>query len=215
MDAPGCHFREVSPRKSHSLGGFWALTFVTFRCFCSSCFCLAFLNCSFGDFAATRVTKVAKKGAKMEPKAFPERLRDMCQKHAIYCTGSTSAPPGSVLKPDVSSNPFREAPGSPLEAHLCDSSTVLAPPLASILCSWSLRFSVHFLDAFLKRPLTSSTGEGPASGVAGWGGGFLFRRSLERTETALEIEDARRPAFGLARRIPKASPLPPAPPATS
>ena len=155
MDAPGRHFRGFRARRGHILGGFWGLTFVNFRCFCSSCFSLAFLSCSFGDFAATRVTKVAKKGAKMEPKALPERLRDMCQKHAIYCMGSTSAPPGSVLKPDVSSNPFREAPGSPREAHFCNSSTVLGFPLATILRSWSLQFSVHFLDAFLRRPTTS------------------------------------------------------------
>ena len=114
-----------SPRKCHSLGGFWGLTFVTFRFFFSSCFFLAFQSCSCGDFAATRVAKVAKKGAKMEPKALPERLRDMCQKHGIYCTGSTSAPPGSALKPDVSANPSREAPRSSLEAHFCDSLTVL------------------------------------------------------------------------------------------
>ena len=133
--------------RGHILGGFWGLTFVTFRCFCSSCFFLAFLSCSFGDFAATRVTKVAKKGAKMEPKALPERLRDMCQKHAIYCTGSTSAPPGSVLKPDVSPNPFQEAPGSPLEVHFCDSLTVWGAPLGSVLRPWGVRFSVHFLDA--------------------------------------------------------------------
>ena len=125
MDAPGRHVRGLQGRRDHLLGGFWGLTFVTFRSFFPSCFCLAFLSCSFGDFAATRVTKVAKKGAKMEPKALPERLRDMCQKHGIYCTGSTSAPPGSALKPDVSANPSREAPGSPLEAHFCDSSTVL------------------------------------------------------------------------------------------
>ena len=91
----------------------------------------------------------------MEAKAFPERLPDMCQKHAIYCTGSTSALPGSVLKPDVSPNPFREAPGSPLEANFCDSSTVLGAPLGSVLRPWSLQFSVYFLDAFLRRPLTS------------------------------------------------------------
>ena len=108
----------------HFLGGPWGLTFVTFRCFCSSCFFLAFLSCSFGDFAATRVTKVAKKGAKMEPKAFPERLRDMCPKHAIYCTGSTSDLPGSAPKPDVSANPTREAPRTSLEVHFCDSLTV-------------------------------------------------------------------------------------------
>ena len=91
----------------------------------------------------------------MEPKALPERLRDMCQKHAIYCTGSTSAPPGSVLKPDVSSNPFQEAPVRSLETHFCNSAKVLRSPLASILRSWSLQFSVRFLDAFLRRPLTS------------------------------------------------------------
>ena len=114
---------QTQHRNDSLFGRLLGLTFVTFRCFCSSVFFLVFLRRSFDDFAATRVTKVAKKGAKMEPKAFPERLRDMCQKLAIYCTGSTSAPPGSVLKLDVSSNPFREAPGSPLEAHLCDSST--------------------------------------------------------------------------------------------
>ena len=155
VDAPGHHVREVSPRKCHSLGGFWGLTCDTFLSFFSSCFVSAFLNCSFGAFATTRVPKVAKKGAKMEPKALPERFCDMCQKHGIYRTGSTSDPPGSVLKPDNSSNSCREAPWRVPEAHVCDSSTVLGPPLASILCSWSLRFSVHFLDAFLKRPTTS------------------------------------------------------------
>ena len=64
----------------------------------------AFLNCSFGAFATTRVLKIAKKGAKIEPKVLPERLCDMCQKHGIYRTGSTSDPPGSVLKPDNSSS---------------------------------------------------------------------------------------------------------------
>ena len=155
MDAPGRHVRGLQGRRDHLLGGFWGLTFLTFRSFFSSCFFLAFQSCSFGDFAATRVTKVAKKGAKMEPKALPERLRDMCQKHGIYCTGSTSAPPGNALKPDVSANPSREAPGSPREAHFCNSLTVLGSPLGSILRPWSLQFSIHFLDAFLKRPTTS------------------------------------------------------------
>ena len=111
----------------------------------------------------------------MELKGIPQRLCDMCQKHAIYCTGSTSAPPGSVLKPDVSSNPFREVPGSPLEAHFCNSSTVLGSPLASILRSWSLHFSVHFFDAFLRRPSTSYTERWQAQGWPGWGGGFPIR----------------------------------------
>ena len=138
------HFRRLlGSHFCHFLVIFFLLVFLVFQ------------SCSFGDFAATRVAKVAKKGAKMEPKALPERLRDMCQKHAIYCTGSTSAPPGSVLKPDVSPNPFREAPGSLLEAHFCDSSTVLGSPLGSVLRPWSLQFSVHFLDAFLRRPTTS------------------------------------------------------------
>ena len=139
---------EVWPRKSHSLGGFWGLTCDTFLSFFSSCFVSAFLSCSFRAFATTRVPKVAKKGAKMEPKALPERLCDMCQKHGIYCTGSTSDPPGSVLKPDNSSNSCREAPWRVPEAHVCDSSTVLGPPLASILCSWSLRFRFIFWMRF-------------------------------------------------------------------
>ena len=141
--------------RGHILGGFWGLTFVTFRCFCSSCFFLAFLSCSFGDFAATRVTKVAKKGAKMEPKALAERLRDMCQKHAIYCTGSTSDLPGSAPKPDVSANPTREAPRTSLEVHFCDSLTVWGAPLGSVLRPWGRPFSLIFSDTFPGRPLTS------------------------------------------------------------
>ena len=151
---PCIHGRSWSSNPS-LFGRLLGSHFCHFSVFLFFLFCLAFLNCSFGDFAATRVTKVAKKRAKMEPKALPERLRDMCQKHAIYCMGSTSAPPGSVLKPDVSSNPFREAPGSPLEAHLCDSSTVLGSPLGSVLRPWGLQFSVHFLDACPGWPLTS------------------------------------------------------------
>ena len=155
MDAPGRPFREVSPRKA-SL--FWrprGSHFGQFSVVFFFRFSSAFLDCSFGAFATTRVPKIGKKEAKMKPKAFPERFCDMCQKHAIYCMGGTSDPPGSVLKPDDSSNACREAPWRVPEARLFDFWTVLGPPLASILRPWSLRFSGHFLDAFLRRPSTS------------------------------------------------------------
>ena len=151
---PCIHGRSWSPRprtpgsKGSPFRRLLGSHFCHFSVFFPVLFFLVFQSYSFGDFAATRVAKVAKKGAKMEPKALPKRLRDMCQKHGIYCTGSTSAPPGSALKPDVSANPSREAPGSLLEAHFCDSSTVLGFPLASVLRPWSLRFSVLFWMCF-------------------------------------------------------------------
>ena len=128
---PCIHGRSWSPRprtpgsKGSPFRRLLGSHFCHFSVFFPVLFFLVFQSYSFGDFAATRVVKVAKKGAKMGPKALPKRLRDMCQKHGIYCTGSTSAPPGSALKPDVSANPSREAPRSPLEAHFCDSLTVL------------------------------------------------------------------------------------------
>ena len=122
-----------------------------------------------------RVPEAGKTGAKMEAKAVPERIGEVCQKHAIYCTGSTSALPGSFLKPEVSSNPFREAPVRFLEAHFCNSLTVLGFPLASILRPWSFQFSVHFLDAFLEGPTTRIPERWQARRVPGWGGGFPIR----------------------------------------
>ena len=73
----------------------------------------ASLSYSFGVCATTSVTKVAKKGARVEPS-------DLCQKHGIYHTRNTSDPPGGIPKPDVSSKPSPEASWMAPEAHLCD-----------------------------------------------------------------------------------------------
>ena len=143
------------PTKVPLSGGLLGSHFCHFSVFFAVLFFLVFQSCSFCDFAATRGAKVAKKGAKMEPKALPERLRDMCQKHAIYSTGSTSDLPGSAPKPDISANITREVPRTSLEVHFCDSLTVWGAPLGSVLRPWGVRFSVHFLDACPGRPLTS------------------------------------------------------------
>ena len=67
IDAPGRHVRGLQGRRDHLLGGFWGATFDTFQSFFSSCFFCVFLSCLFGAFALSRVPKVGKKGAKMEP----------------------------------------------------------------------------------------------------------------------------------------------------
>ena len=146
--------------------------FLTFFCYC---FLKASLRYSFGACATTRVTKVGEKGAKMEPKSGPVRLRDMCLKHGIYCTGSTSGPPGSVLKADVSSNWCRESSWMALEAHWSDLWTVLRASLGDVLRTWGHPFSVTFSDAFPGRPLTSCEGRWQARGCPAGEWGFPIR----------------------------------------
>jgi hypothetical protein len=182
-DVPGRPFREVSPRRTHSFGYLWGLTFDTFRFFFVFLFFGAVLNGSFRFFTAATVPKVAKKGAKVEPKGIPQRLRDPCQKHGIYYTGSTSDPPGSIPKPDVSSKPSPEASWMAPEAHLCDSWHFGGPPLGGVLPAWSRLFSVPFFHAFPERPLTSSTGRWQARGCQAGEGDSLFGTSLDRIGT--------------------------------
>ena len=75
MDAPGRHVRGLQGRRDHILGGFCGLTFLTFRCFCSSGFFVCFPELFFWWFYSD-------KGDKSETPEASQNVSASCLKPA-------------------------------------------------------------------------------------------------------------------------------------
>ena len=101
------------------------------------------------------VPEVVRKVTKMEQKRIQSRLRKMCEKYAIYLTGSTLDLFRNRLQRNFSSITSEETQRRGLKAYFSDFGVALGSLFGPVLCQGGLLKSVRFFDSFFGWRLTS------------------------------------------------------------